>query len=232
MDALDSARRPDRRSVIKWMLAAAASIPLLERSDLVAADSPGPARGYGPDPDRQRIYRPGDLWPLTLTPLQRRTAAALCDTIMPADATSPSASTVGVPEFIDEWISSPYPVQGEDLNLFRRPPRRDTATATDRTLVLDLLDWMETEAQQRFHGPFASLSPDRQRDLCDAVCDPARAAPDHRPLVPCFKRFRDLTIGGYFTTPEGMEAIGYRGNVPLPSFEGPPPEVLRQLGLL
>ena len=46
-----------------------------------------------------------------------------------------------------------------------------------------------------------------------------------------FKKFRDLTAGGYYTTPEGMKDIGYVGNVPLATFDGPPPEVLRKLGL-
>ncbi len=223
----------DRRAVIKWMLAAAAAVPALDHMTLEAAEA-GPDRpaGYGPDPDRQRTYKPGDLWPLTFTPVQLRTAAALGDTIMPADETSPAASAVGVPEFIDEWISSPYPLQSHDLHAFRRPPRAGPDTASDRAMVLGLLDWMEAEARHRFGSAFAELGAERRNELCDAVCDAARARPEHRALVPSFKRFRDLTTGGYFTTPEGMKAIGYQGNVALATFDGPPPAVLRQLGLL
>ena len=66
-------------------------------------------RGYGPDPVMVKVYKPGDVWPLTLTEPQRRTTGALCDVIMHADEPSPSASSLGVPDFIDEWISSPYP---------------------------------------------------------------------------------------------------------------------------
>ena len=47
-----------------------------------------------------------------------------------------------------------------------------------------------------------------------------------------FKKFRDLTAGGFYTTKEGMKDIGYTGNVPLTSFDGPPPDVLKQLGLV
>ena len=35
--------------------------------------------------------------------------AALCDVVIPADDRSPSASAVGVTDFIDEFVSAPYP---------------------------------------------------------------------------------------------------------------------------
>ena len=56
-----------------------------------AAANPGEV-GYGTDPDLIRLYQPGELWPLTLSVEQRKTAAALCDCIIPADDVSPSAS--------------------------------------------------------------------------------------------------------------------------------------------
>ena len=59
----------------------------------------------------------------------------------------------------------------------------------------------------------------------------AKATPEFQPAARFFKRFRDLTAGGFYTTPEGMKDIGYTGNVPLPEFAGPPPEVLAKLGL-
>ncbi len=57
------------------------------------------AKPYGTDPNLVRVYKPGDLWPLTFTSAQRATAAVLCDLIIPADAKSPSASSVGVVDF-------------------------------------------------------------------------------------------------------------------------------------
>jgi len=35
------------------------------------------ANGYGGDPKLTKLYHPGDVWPLTLSAAQRRTAAAL-----------------------------------------------------------------------------------------------------------------------------------------------------------
>jgi hypothetical protein len=157
------------------------------------------------------IYKPGDVWPLTLTEPQRRTARALCDVIIPADDASPSASAVGVPDFIDEWISSPYPAQ-----------------AGDRRIILDGLKWIDEEAMRRFQKTFADLTLEQQTAICD---DLATGKPKDKKAVSFFKRFRDLTAGGYYTTPEGMKAIGYVGNVPSATFDGPPVEALKHVEL-
>ena len=36
-------------------------------------------------------------------------------------------------------------------------------------------------------------------------------------------------MGGYYTTNEGAQEVGYVGNVALAKFDGPPPEVLKFL---
>lgn len=63
------------------------------------------------------------------------------------------------------------------------------------------------------------------------VCDPATARPDFRKAAAFFTTFRGLCAGAYYATPAGWQAIGYVGNVTLGSFDGPPPEVLKQLGV-
>ena len=206
----------DRRSTLKWMLAASAAMPLLARRALgqvAPAAHPG-ARGYGTDPDLTKIYHPGDLWPLTLTRAQRRTAAALCDVIVPADAVSPSASSVGVVDFLDEWVSAPY----EDQQ-------------ADRPLILEGLMWMDTEASRRFGRQFADLGESSQRAICDDICYEKTALPQFAAAAKFFARYRDLTAGGFYTSPEGRKDLGYIGNVPLLKFSGPPLEVLRKLGI-
>ena len=44
--------------------------------------------------------------------------------------------------------------------------------------------------------------------------------------------FRDLTAGGFYTTPAGTKDLRYVGNVALERFDGPPPEVLAMVGLM
>jgi hypothetical protein len=202
----------DRREAIKWMLAATATLSVIERSAFGAA-TPA-ATGYGSDPNLMEVYKPGDLWPLTLTAAQRQTVVALCDLIIPADDKSPSASQVMVPDFIDEWISAPYPNQ-----------------QADRKNILDGLAWLDMEADARFHQPFAGLSLENQRAIADDICSRSRAAEKFKAAAEFFARFRDLTASGFYTSAEGMKDLQYIGNVALPKYVGPPPEVLAYLKL-
>jgi hypothetical protein len=213
----DALPRLDRRDAIKWMLAAAGTAMLFDPG-AAGVDTPPDmgtdAVGYGRDPNLLKDYKPGDLWPLSFTPGQRRSASALCDIIIPADSESPGASAVGVPDFIDEWISAPYP--------------RNQA---DRRVILDGLAWLDAECQKRFGIDFAGSIYGQQSAICDDICHEPAAAPPFKAGARFFKRFRNLTAGGFYTTKEGMRDLKYVGNVPQATFDGPPPEVLRQIGL-
>lgn len=199
----------DRRETIKWVLAASA-LTRLGPVPVLAA----PRVGYGTDPDLQRVYHSGELWPLTLSKLQRDQATLLSDTILPADTTSPSASAVGVVDFIDEWVSAPYPVQIQD-----------------RPLVLQGLGWLDAEAKRRFSRPVLEITTQQLHAICDAICWIPRARPEFLEAARFFARYRDLTTGGFYTTPQGRADLRYIGNTPLPRFDGPPLEVLKKLGL-
>lgn len=193
--------RIDRRTMVKWVLAVAASTQGLQGVALAAGE------GYGTDPDLQRTYAPGDLWPLTLTEQQRGTATALCDVIIPSDAHSASASAVGVVDFIDEWISAPYPRHQQD-----------------RALILTGLQWLDSRS-------FATLSVEQQAATCEQICHLPEADPSLVEVARFFARYRDLTAAGFYTTPAGRKDLQYVGNVALAKFEGPPREVLEALGL-
>jgi hypothetical protein len=67
--------------------------------------------------------------------------------------------------------------------------------------------------------------------IADEICHAPDAKPAFASAAKFFARFRDLTAGGFYTTPEGMKDLKYIGNTPLPEFKGPPPEVLALLGL-
>jgi Gluconate 2-dehydrogenase subunit 3 len=204
----------DRRTLIRWVMAAAASAPAWQRVAWAGAASAPAAAGYGTDPVLTKTYRPGELWPLTFSPAQRTTAAALCALIIPADERSPSAADVGVHLFIDEWVSAPYPRH-----------------AQDRELILTGLAWLDETSGRRFGTPFASASAAQQTAICDDICFEAKAAPEHAGAAKFFARVRDLTADGFYTTPEGTKDLGYVGNVPLARFDGPPPEALRKAGV-
>ncbi len=210
--------RVDRRTALEWIGAATAAMPLIDHETSAAETARSRAKsvvanGYGPDPDLIRNYQPGDLWPLTFTKEQRRLVIVLCDIVIPADETSPSASSVGVHDFIDEWISSPYPGQKSDCNA-----------------ILKGLTWLNEEAARRKATNFVSLPAKEQNAVCRELARQARRDRNKFPGS-FFYRLRNLVAGGYYTTPTGMEDIGYRGNVPQAEWNGPPPEVLAKLGL-
>ncbi|HUC85190.1 MAG TPA: gluconate 2-dehydrogenase subunit 3 family protein [Candidatus Acidoferrales bacterium] len=205
--------RLSRREAIQWALAASAAFALLDWRAFGAGAVP--AKGYGLDPDLMESYNPGDLWPLTLTEAQRRTATALCDVIIPADGKSPAASELHVVDFIDEWISAPYGAQQQQ-----------------RETVVNGLIWLESESHRRFQKSFDQLSEAEQHAICDDICFAPKAAPELKTAATFFSVFRDLTTGGFYTTPAGWRDIGYVGNVALAHFDGPPPEVLKYVGLM
>jgi hypothetical protein len=217
----------DRRTTIKLIMAVAAAAPALPAAATDPSDfQPDPKvagdvqryvpvmDGYGPDPNLIKSYEKGELWPLTLSAQQRELATALSDLIIPADAHSPAASAVGAVDFIDEWISAPYPPQRQD-----------------RETVLKGFLWLDGEAQRRSGRPFAKLPEGEQRSICDRICDIGRAPAGLQQAARFFATYRNLTVAGFYITAAGRKDLQYVGNVPLTHFDGPPVELLRKLSL-
>src|SRR6478672_9219828 len=154
---MDDLTRMDRRQALKWIVAASATLSVLDSAALVAGVS---KKGYGTDPNLMEVYKPGDLWPLTFSKKQHGTVTALCDVILPADEKSPSASQLKVPDFLDEWISAPYPKQQED-----------------RTMILQGFTWLEVESNKRFRKPFIELTQRQKHQICDDICSLRKCVP-------------------------------------------------------
>ncbi len=223
-----------RREALKWMATAAAA-PALGGANAVAQSSGVPAAGARTptDPD---LISPSVPWKKLLTEDELRTVSALCDVIIPEDAQSPSASKVGVPDYINEYVSSPYAVQQGTPNQFRPGPKLQApeaypAVADERSLIRGGLVWINTESRKRYGREFADLSQAEKEAICDEISLVSKARLELRHAAVFFAKFRDLTAGGFYTTLQGMKDIGYVGNVPLAKFDGPPPEVLKHLKL-
>ncbi len=209
----------DRRHALK-VLGAAAALPSLAPTD--GDKAPDPAATQGPawtgpagTPSDPNLVTPRVWWPRKLLDGELVTLAALCDTIIPADGHSPSASAVGVPGYIDEWASAPYDDNRESLVKLRGG-----------------LAWLNTESERRFGRPFARLGESERNQIADDVCYEPKAKPEFKGPAQFFDMVRDLTATGFYTTHEGMKDLKYIGNVPLQRWDGPPPEVLKHLGLL
>jgi hypothetical protein len=198
----------DRRTALIWVgvvgaaTAVGAGVVIYGRKTGAHAE----AKGYGTDPKlNPPIKAP---WPRILSKDELTTAAILADFILPASGTAPAASALGVPDFIDEWVSAPYPAQLKD-----RPIIREGLKALGEQVL-------GTDAGKR-KAALAALP---------ASTDEASRA--------FFKKFRGLTVGAYYTTEPGFKDIGYIGNVARASDPGPSEAVkavlearLKQLGL-
>jgi hypothetical protein len=125
-----------------------------------------------------------------------------------------------VVDFLDEWISAPYESDGDTYSF-----------QDDRALFLEGFTWLDGESVERFQKPFAELTEQQRSAICDDICFLPNAKPEYKNPAKFFTRFRELTASGFYTTPEGMKDLKYVGNVPLASFEGPPLEVLKMVGL-
>lgn len=120
-----------RREMLAWFARAAvlAGVPL---SPTLLAAAPR-IIGYGSDPD---LLDPARTWPLTLTSEQQKFVARVADLVLPADAYGPAPSTIGIVEFIDEWVSAPYPRQREDRDAIV-PGLTHLQGQTDAAVVAD-----------------------------------------------------------------------------------------------
>jgi hypothetical protein len=198
-----------RREAVKLVLAGAAAGPLLGcgSEDKPAAKSERSMT----DPD---LLSPVVPWDTILTGAEMKTVTALCNVVLPEDDVSPSASAVGVPEFINEWVSAPYPDQERDLQTVRGG-----------------LVWLNTESDQRYGSAFHALEERQRITICEDIRHQPDARPEFRQAAASFNRFRWLTMCGFYTTEAGRKDVGYIGNVPLTEFPGATPEQLEFLGL-
>jgi hypothetical protein len=195
-----------RREAIERILAVTALAAATQMRGFAAELNP-PLIGWDPDLLKKEIP-----WPRIMTPEEKRLATALGDLLVPADEFGPAASAVGVPDFLDEWISAPYEPQ-----------------VKDRKTIRDGLAWFEAEAKRRFSKGFADCPAGQQTAiLTDIVTE---GTPARKEAHSFFLLFRDRVLGAYYTTPAGWKALGYTGNVPQLEFAGPPVELLQKLGL-
>ena len=217
-----------RREGLAWLAAATAALPQIVRAQTVVsaavptlaqvapwpvtAISPLTGPGYGSDPD---LMNPKATWPLTLTHGQKPLTTLLCDLILPKDETSPGAGEAGVADFIDEWVSAPYPTQ-----------------AADRDQILRGLSWLDAQAVMLGAKTFADAPMTAQTRILDAIA----TGHNDGPLAGAsgfFSRLKVLVIVGYYTLPEGKAAMGYIGNQPVSGpYPGPTPEAMNHFHAL
>jgi len=142
---------------------------------------------------------------------EMETLGVLCALILPANDKYPSATEVGVPDFI-EFIAKDMP--------------------SHQTPIRGGLMWLDHTSNNKFNLEFKSISETQQKEILDAIAFPDITKPQSK--WPTEERFfqtmRNLTLTGYYTTREGIEDLGYKGNQ-FNIWEGVPEDVLEQHGV-
>jgi len=174
----------------------------------------------------------GQLYkPRFFTAHEWQTVRILVDLIIPRDERSGSATDAGVPELMDFLMTD--------------PAENDRSRESRQTSMRGGLAWIDAESRRRSGRDLASCSEDQRRALLDEIAfskgdedddDDAQREPReqrgvrlrHGPAF--FNSFRDLTASGFWTSRMGVKDLGYIGNTAT-LWQGPPPEVLRKLGL-
>jgi gluconate 2-dehydrogenase gamma chain len=137
------------------------------------------------------------------------TITVLADIILPADATSASASQVGVPTFIEFMM--------KDQPQHQTPMRGG-------------LMWLNNQSNKRFQKAFIACSNAQRLQIVDDIAYPEQAKLDMRQGAAFFSLLRNFVVTGFYTTQVGFNDLGYVGNRPN-TWEGVPDDVLKQYGL-
>ena len=206
-----------RRDALKWLAGSATGTAAAPALAARFETEPAPAYPIGrspifdPDFTKPAVFP----WDKLLTPEEMKTAAALVDIILPKDEHGPAATEVGAHEFINEWISAPYPGFDED-----------------REIVRGGLAWLNTESFHRFEKRFDELTTVEKTKIVDDICGATPVKPEHKVGLAFFKKFRSLTLSGYYTHSSTWKQLGYVGNISVAGpYPGVPDEIIKKLGL-
>jgi len=183
-------RKVDRRTTLKWLVASLAYSAL--HGKVLAGTFKTTPGGYGTDPNLNDT-KAG--WALLLSESELRITAALADLILPGTAESPAPSAIGIHEFIDEWVSAPYPEQ-----------------LRDRDIVRPGLAWLDEKK-------FLQMDQTQQLEILKQIATPGAERNEF------FSRTRFLVLAAYFSSDAGLKDIGYTGNVALQAFPEPTAEI-------
>ena len=189
-----------RRTTLQWMAATSIASALphgAPAADIQRIESTAVPQGYGTDPNLKAPVIP---WSLLMTPHQLEQTAVLADLILPGTAAAPAPSAIGVPDFINEWVSAPYPDQ-----------------LRDRATLFGGLQWLDAEAARRANHGFLELNDALRQSILNDIGQ-RNPKPPFVDQQPFFQRLRYLIVGAYYTTPEGFKDLGYIGNVPIANY--------------
>ncbi|MDX1469914.1 MAG: gluconate 2-dehydrogenase subunit 3 family protein [Flavobacteriaceae bacterium] len=203
----------ERRESLKYIILGtmASSMTLqgckTEESGKVAKIAPKENYNYGRTPEEKELIKELQSEQF-FNEHEMETITAVCALILPPTAEYGGAVEAAAPDFI-EFMSKDYPP-------FQVPLRGG-------------LMWLDQESNELFGVEFKKATEDQQKQILDTI---AYLPDEGEPSLGenFFSLMRNLTLTGYYTSPEGIKDLGYIGNTPN-VWDGVPEEVLIQHGV-
>tara|TARA_R110002051_G_scaffold15722_1_gene48574 strand:- start:652 stop:1011 length:360 start_codon:yes stop_codon:yes gene_type:complete len=87
--------------------------------------------------------------------------------------------------------------------------------------------WLDHKSNKDYGVEFKSATEAQQKEILDAIAFPDKENPTYEQQF--FSQVRNLTVTGYYTSKEGIEDLGYKGNSPN-VWDGVPEDVLAKHG--
>lgn len=136
----------------------------------------------------------GPYRPQLFTAEEFETLAVLADVILPG------ARAAGAAEFIDLLAA-----HSDELG----------------AIFTGGLAWLDREMERRAGSRFAAASAEQRAALLDLIAWRENAPPELAAGVRFFDWARKLVVDAYYTSPAGIAALGYKGNVGMAEFRVP-----------
>jgi Gluconate 2-dehydrogenase subunit 3 len=203
----------DRRGILKMLGAAPVASLALSPTQALAAHEQAKTGAAA------AAKRGAPFAPKFFSAHEWSTVRILADLVIPKDERSGSATDALVPEFMDFAMTDP--LIGERDREYRQTAMRGG------------LAWLDFECQDRFGKSFEGATEGERIQVLDDIAYPEKTKDkaEWKPGVRFFSSFRDLTATGFWSSKMGVEDLQYMGNTYVAEWKGPPPEVLKKLGL-
>jgi gluconate 2-dehydrogenase gamma chain len=142
----------------------------------------------------------GEYQPKALNDHEYQTLQKLADWIIPAGANTQGALKAGAADWIDLMSS-----ESEEM----------------LAIYTGGIFWLDAATRRRHGKNFADATEDNQRELLDLIAYRKNESPELGPGIRFFAWVRKMVVDAYYTSPAGIEELGYLGNKAVSKFQVP-----------
>jgi gluconate 2-dehydrogenase gamma chain len=138
--------------------------------------------------------------PKAFTAQEFKTLQRLSDLIIPADEVSKGALDAGAAEFIDLLSSQSWEM---------------------KSIYTGGLSWIDRQMEKRYKASFVEAKPTEQTAFLDLIAYRKNDSPELGPGIKFFEWIRKMVADAFYTSPIGVQDLGYVGNKGMTVFQVP-----------